>query len=87
MRFARTTRAALVLVLAALAAGCLEVEQHPPYVNGQYDGKPDDLHEHANFHGDRLAWQAAILNRGLRQNEYNRIGHEKRAPGHAKESL
>ena len=77
MRYARTIRAALGLALAALAAGCLEVEQHPPYVNGQYDGKPDNLPEQAYFHGDRFAWQAAALNRQEKQNEYNRIGHER----------
>jgi hypothetical protein len=26
-----------------------------------------------NYHGDRLAWNAAIDNRNRRQNEYNRM--------------
>lgn len=63
----------VALALAApLLAGCLEIDQHPGWVRGAYAGKPDNLPEQANFHGDRLAWNAAITNRNHRQNEYNR---------------
>lgn len=64
----------LGLALAALVAlaGCLEVEQYPRWVDGAYDGKPDPLRAQAHFHGDRLAWNAAITNRNHLQNEYLR---------------
>ena len=65
---------ALLLVLAPLLlAGCLEVEQNPPYREGRYDGKTDDLPQQLRFSGDRLAWNAAIANRTRHQNEYNRM--------------
>jgi hypothetical protein len=57
---------------ALLLCGCLEVEQHPKWVNGQYNGKPDNLPEQAYFHNDRLAWSAAIANRNQLENEYIR---------------
>jgi len=65
-------RLAFLLPAAALLAGCLEVEQHPAWKDGRFNGKPDDLRPHALFHNDRLAWYAAINNRNQRQNEYNR---------------
>jgi hypothetical protein len=65
-------------LLALLLCGCLEVEQHPAWVNGQYNGKPDNLPYQVNFHNDKLAWQAAITNRNYLQNEYLRT-----APGRA----
>jgi hypothetical protein len=75
MSRAASMRMILLLVLPAtsvLLAGCLEVEQHPIWRAGQYDGKPDDRHAARNFHNDRLAWHATIINRNLRQDEYNR---------------
>jgi hypothetical protein len=68
------TAARLLLVVSALLLlpGCLEVEQHPPWQGGQYDGKPDNLAQEAHFHRDRLAWMGAILNRNQLQNEYQR---------------
>jgi hypothetical protein len=42
-------------------------------MHGYYDGKPDNLAPQRNYHGDRLAWNAAIDNRNRRQNEYNRM--------------
>jgi hypothetical protein len=60
-------------LLPLLLAGCLEVEQHPAWRHGQYNGKPDNLPPQANFHNDRLDWYAAITNRNRLQNEYNRI--------------
>ena len=57
---------------AMLLCGCLEVDQHPPYVNGAYAGKHDNLPAQARFKGDKLAWNAAVSDRNLRQNEYNR---------------
>ncbi|HEY8608052.1 MAG TPA: hypothetical protein VIM12_13135 [Noviherbaspirillum sp.] len=62
---------ALALALAPLA-GCLEVEQHPPWRAGEYNGKPDNLPQQAYYHNDRLAWNAAIANRNQLQNEYER---------------
>jgi hypothetical protein len=55
-----------------LLGGCLEVEQHPGWVKGAYDGKPDQLPEQAHFARSRLAWSAAISNRTQLQNEYQR---------------
>lgn len=70
---------AFALVLACLlTAGCLEVNQHPGWQRGEYAGKRDNLAPQVNFHGDRLAWTAAILNRAQRQNEYNRANEPER---------
>ena len=63
----------LLLFLASIAlAGCLEVDQYPRYADGAYAGKPDALPPQAHFHGDRLAWNAAIVDRNHRQDEYER---------------
>jgi hypothetical protein len=62
---------ALVLPLALLA-GCLEVDQHPPWVKGMYAGKRDNRPPQTLFHNDRLAWWGTIANRMMSQNEYNR---------------
>ena len=62
----------LLLVACALLAGCLEVEQHPPWRQGQYDGKPDNLPQQRNFHNDRMAWVATVINRNWHQDEYLR---------------
>lgn len=59
-------------VTAFLLTGCLEVEQHPVWRNGEYNGKKDNLHQTAYFHNDKLAWNAAIANRNHKQNEYRR---------------
>jgi hypothetical protein len=64
----------LLLVLALLPlAGCLEVNQHPGWVRGAYDGKKDDRPSQARFNGDRLSWNAVVSNRTQRQNEYIRM--------------
>lgn len=65
-------RLAAISLLPLLLCGCLEVQQHPPWIDGKYNGKPDDSPELAYFHGDRLAWNAAITDRNQKQNEYNR---------------
>lgn len=77
----------LLLAAALLLAGCdhaaqrpwldgfLEVEQHPPWRAGEYDGKRDGLPQEALFHGDRLAWWAAVDNRNRSQDEYRRTLH------------
>lgn len=65
-------RIGLALLLALPVSGCLEVEQHPPFVNGHYDGKPDDLPERVVFNGNTQAWAAAVGKRQMKQNEYNR---------------
>ncbi|WP_136416359.1 hypothetical protein [Herbaspirillum sp. ST 5-3] len=72
MKNSRFLMAPMVLMMPLLLTGCLEVEQHPTWIDGKYDGKADNLPPQANFHNDRLAWYAAISNRNLRQNEYNR---------------
>jgi hypothetical protein len=59
-----------------LLAGCLEVEQHPPWREGAYDGKPDNLPQQKHFHGDRLAWNATLTNRNWLQDEYGRTLHK-----------
>lgn len=64
-------RVALLAPLLLLT-GCLEVDQHPPWIDGEYAGKPDDRHFQRRFHNDRLAWWAAVENRNGKQNEYNR---------------
>ncbi|MDL2357199.1 MAG: hypothetical protein QFF03_18240 [Pseudomonadota bacterium] len=63
---------ATAAVLALLLAGCLEVEQHPGWVDGAYAGKTDNRSAATSFHNDKLAWRAAIADRNARQNEYNR---------------
>jgi hypothetical protein len=55
-----------------LLAGCLEVDQHPTWVKGQYAGKKDDRQFATHFHKDKLAWWGTISNRNTHQNEYNR---------------
>lgn len=67
----RSTLLAL-LVLPPLLSGCLEVQQHPVWRHGQYAGKADDRQFQRLFHNDKLAWFAAIQDRMLNQNEYNR---------------
>ena len=61
-----------VLALPLLLAGCLEVDQHPEWLRGEYAGKEDNRHFQTRFPGDRLAWSATIQNRAMKQNEYNR---------------
>jgi len=61
-----------VILAATLLAGCLEVDQHPAWIHGEYAGKPDDRPYQRRFHNDRLAWWATVENRNLHQNEYNR---------------
>lgn len=60
------------LPLALSLSGCLEVEQHPAWIKGQYAGKKDPRHFQTLFHNDKLSWNAAIVNRNNQQNEYNR---------------
>ena len=69
----KTARLIVMAVLALSLSACLEVEQHPPWKQGYYDGKRDNMPSQRLFHGDRLAWNAAIDNRNRHQNEYNRM--------------
>ncbi|MFC5511883.1 hypothetical protein ACFPOU_12210 [Massilia jejuensis] len=66
--------AALPLALAVTLSlsGCLEAEQHPGWIKGEYAGKEDPRHYQTLFHNDKLSWHAAITNRANQQNEYNR---------------
>jgi hypothetical protein len=59
-------------LLALALSGCLEVEQHPGWVNGAYAGKTDDRSAATSYHGDKFAWNAAMTDRARTQNEYNR---------------
>jgi hypothetical protein len=53
-------------------AGCLEVEQHAPFVNGAYAGQIDNQPQQVAFKGDRGAWEAAIAARVQVQDEFRR---------------
>jgi len=68
----RILKACALVAPLLLLAGCLEVDQHPPWIKGEYAGKPDDRHFQRRFHHDRLAWWATVENRNGKQNEYNR---------------
>lgn len=69
MKILRLCAAALPLVLLA---GCLESDQHPPWIKGEYAGKTDNRQQQVQFHNDKLAWWGRINNRNQLQNEYNR---------------
>lgn len=63
----------LILLMPLLAlSGCLEVDQHPNWVRGQYAGKQDNRQYDTHFHRDKLDWWGTIQNRNMFQNEYNR---------------
>ncbi len=66
-----STLASLSVLL--LLGGCLEVEQHPPWVQGKYNGKTDAMPAQKNFGGNVLRWNATITDRNHLQNEYNRM--------------
>ena len=63
----------LLAALACLLCGCLEVEQHPAYVDGAYAGKRDNRVADVTFKGDNAAWKKAVDERNRGQNEYNRV--------------
>ena len=68
-------RPALLFALAGaclLLSGCLEVQQHPLWRSGKYNGKKDNLPSQVLYHGDRMAWIATIQNRNWLQDEYPR---------------
>jgi hypothetical protein len=67
-----TLKYAIAAALAVMLSGCLEVEQHPGWVDGQYAGKRDNRSAQVKFHNDKMAWRAAVLDRNQIQNEYNR---------------
>ena len=69
-------RIVLLLAATALLAGCLEVPQHPAWRDGKYNGKPDNLAQQKNFHDDRLAWTATVIDRNWLQDEYLRTYHK-----------
>jgi len=68
----KPVRLLITALPALLLAGCLEVEQHPRWVDGQYSGKRDNLPQQLHFGNDRQAWAAAIAKRNRLQNEYGR---------------
>jgi hypothetical protein len=68
----KTFRLCALLGMMAALTGCLEVEQHPNWVKGQYAGKKDNRPFEVRFHKDRLAWWGTVANRNMHQNEYNR---------------
>jgi hypothetical protein len=63
---------AAAALLAMLLSGCLEVAQHPGWIDGAYAGKRDNRSAQVRFHNDKLAWNAVISDRNQSQNEYNR---------------
>ncbi|MDB5935976.1 MAG: hypothetical protein JWQ01_3320 [Massilia sp.] len=67
-----TVRYAAAALMAMLLSGCLEVQQHPGWVDGAYAGKRDNRPAQVKYHNDKLAWFAAISDRMMNQNEYNR---------------
>lgn len=73
---AMTVRACTLVLLAgaALLSGCLEVDQHPRWMDGHYRGKADARTPDARFHGDRMAWHAAVADRTTLQDEFTRVG-------------
>lgn len=62
----------LAFALAMLLGGCLEVDQYPAYVHGEYAGKKDDQAPARKFGNNQAAWQAAVTMRTGSQNEYLR---------------
>ena len=62
----------LLLVVGTLLGGCLEVDQYPAYVHGEYAGKKDDLAPTRKFGNHQTEWQAAVSTRTGFQNEYLR---------------
>jgi hypothetical protein len=68
----KTLNYTLAGLLAMLLTGCLEVNQHPGWIDGQYAGKRDNRSAQVSYHNDKLAWNAAVSDRAQRQNEYNR---------------
>jgi hypothetical protein len=71
----KTVNYAIGALLATSLSGCLEVEQHPAYVDGGYAGKQDNRSAQVKFHNDRMAQSAALSDRARNQNEYNRTNH------------
>jgi len=65
-------RIASVAVLPLALGACLEVDQYPVWKNGEYDGKSDNMPQQAYYDNDRMAWNAVLINRNQKQNEYNR---------------
>jgi hypothetical protein len=63
---------AIAAALAVMLSGCLEVRQHPAWIDGKYAGKPDNRSAQTSFHNDKLAWTAHMLDRTQTQNEFNR---------------
>lgn len=63
---------AAAVAVASMLSGCLEVDQHPAYANGQYAGKHDNRAADTSFKGDSAALNAALAARTKTQNEYNR---------------
>lgn len=61
-----------LLAVPLLLAGCLEVDQHPAWIDGKIAGKKDNRQFQVHFNNDKLAWFARISDRNSKQNEYNR---------------
>jgi hypothetical protein len=65
---------AAAVALVGVAAGCGEKPTVTVYKQGQYQGKPDKQPwDNDQFKGDRAAWEKAIKERNLSQNEYVRV--------------
>lgn len=66
----------VLIGMTVLLGGCLEVEQHPAWQNGHYNGKPDALPHQTHFRNDRLMWMGVLVNRNHLQDEYVRMRPE-----------
>ncbi|MBI2310978.1 MAG: hypothetical protein HYU77_00535 [Betaproteobacteria bacterium] len=68
---------AAALVPLGLVAGCGE-KPVTVYKAGKYQGKADSQPwDNERFKGDRNAWEKAIKDRSVAQNEYARVAHSK----------
>lgn len=72
----RTWLLATAALPLGLAAGCGE-RPVTVYKQGKYQGKTDSQPwDNERFKGDKAAWEKAIKDRNMAQNEYARVSHK-----------
>jgi hypothetical protein len=75
MNLSRVRLAALMTCAALVLGACGERPQVVNYKQGKYQGKPDTpAYQNDQFNGDKSAWNKAVDQRALAQNEYVRLG-------------
>jgi hypothetical protein len=75
MKLPRLRFAALVACVALVLGACGERPQVVNYKQGKYQGKPDmPAYQNDQFNSDKSAWNKAVDQRALAQNEYVRLG-------------